>query len=57
VFSEWLNTQLHQNWSYTEAMPVLPPLGTGLTPFLQWLAVPGIAIGSVARTVKRSGPI
>ena len=35
VFSEWLNTHIRQSWSYTEAMPVLPPLGTGLTPFLQ----------------------
>jgi hypothetical protein len=47
VFSEWLNTQIRQSWSYTEAMPLLPPLGTGLTPFLQWLVVPGSALGYV----------
>ena len=35
VFSEWLNTQVRHSWSYTGAMPLLPPLGTGLTPFLQ----------------------
>jgi hypothetical protein len=40
VFSEWLNT---------EAMPVLPPLGTGLTPFLQWPIVPAMALGYAAR--------
>jgi hypothetical protein len=57
VFSEWLNAQLRQNWSYTEAMPVLLPLGTGLTPFLQWLIVPGIAFAYDGRTVKRYGPI
>ena len=57
VFSEWLNTQLRRSWSYTEAMPVLPPLGTGLTPFLQWLLVPGVALGYAGRTVRRSGPI
>jgi hypothetical protein len=39
VLSEWFNTKLRQNWSYIEAMPVLPPLGTGLTPFLQWWPV------------------
>ena len=55
LFSEWLNTQLRQNWSYTKVMPVLPPLGTGLTPFLQWLIVPAIALTYVGRTVKRSG--
>jgi hypothetical protein len=52
VFSEWLNTQVRQSWSYTEAMPLLPPLGTGLTPFLQWLIVPGIAFGYVRRKAK-----
>jgi hypothetical protein len=57
VFSEWLNTELRQNWSYTGAMPILPPLGTGLTPFLQWLIVPAIALGYVGRIVKRSGSI
>jgi hypothetical protein len=48
VFSEWLNTQIRQSWSYSEAMPVLP-LGTGLTPFLQWLIVPAMALGYAAR--------
>ena len=54
VFSEWLNTQVRQSWSYTEAMPLLPPLGTGLAPFLQWLIVPGIALGYVRRKTKVS---
>jgi hypothetical protein len=54
VFSEWLNTQIRQSWSYTAAMPLLPPLGTGLTPFLQWLVVPGIALGYVRRKAKLS---
>ena len=57
VFSEWLNTQVRQSWSYTEAMPLLPPLGTGLTPFLQWLIVPGIALGYVRRKARVSNLI
>ena len=44
VFSEWLNVRIRQSWSYTEAMPVLLPFGTGLAPFLQWLVVPGLAL-------------
>jgi hypothetical protein len=40
VFSEWLNVHVRQSWTYTELMPLLPPLGTGLTPFLQWIVVP-----------------
>jgi hypothetical protein len=38
-------------------MPVLPPLGTGLTPLFQWLAVPAITVAYAGRTVRRSGPI
>ena len=57
VFSEWLNTQVRQSWSYTEAMPLLPPLGTGLIPFLQWLIVPGIALAYVRRKANASNLI
>lgn len=44
VFSEWLNVDLRQSWTYTAAMPRLPPWGTGLTPFLQWLLLPPLAM-------------
>jgi hypothetical protein len=44
IFSEWLNVQIRRGWSYTAAMPVLPFLGTGLTPLLQWLIVPTLAL-------------
>lgn len=43
VFSEWLNTTVRGSWTYADAMPVLPLLGVGLTPVLQWLVVPGVA--------------
>jgi hypothetical protein len=63
VFSEWLNVRIRQSWSYTEAMPLLPPLGTGLAPFLQWLVVPGLAFaisasrgGRARRLLMRQGP-
>jgi hypothetical protein len=49
VFSEWLNVDIRRSWSYTAAMPVLPLIGTGLTPLLQWLIVPGIAFAIIAR--------
>jgi hypothetical protein len=48
VFSEWLNVGIRQSWSCTAAMPLLPPLGTGLAPFLQWLVVPGVAFAITA---------
>lgn len=40
VFSEWLNVDIRRTWAYKESMPLLPMLGTGLTPALQWLMVP-----------------
>jgi hypothetical protein len=50
VFSEWLNVELRESWAYSDAMPIVPILGTGLSPLLQWLVVPTvgqwIAMGS-----------
>ena len=43
VFSEWLNSGVRGAWAYREAMHRLPGLGTGLTPFLQWIVVPLLA--------------
>ncbi len=40
VFSEWLNVSVRKSWAYTDAMPILPPFETGLTPLLQWFIVP-----------------
>jgi hypothetical protein len=37
IFSEGLNVEIRQTWAYTDFMLRLPPLGTGLTPLLQWL--------------------
>lgn len=43
MFSEWLNMELSQSWAYREIMPTLPLTGTGLTPALQWVAIPLMA--------------
>ena len=53
VFSEWLNVDIRRSWSYTAAMPVLPVLGTGLTPLLQWVVVPGLAFAIVMEWERR----
>jgi hypothetical protein len=44
MLSEWLNVEVWRSWSYSSSMPVLPWLGTGLSPVLQWLAVPSVAL-------------
>lgn len=44
VYSEWLNVNVRGSWSYADMMPVIPILGTGLTPLLQWIVVPTAAL-------------
>lgn len=44
TFSEWMNTVVYEHWEYSSLMPLVPPLGTGLSPLLQWLIVPSLAL-------------
>lgn len=54
MFSEWLNIDIRQSWAYAPAMPVLPWLGTGLSPLAQWLLIPPLALWPAYRTLKQS---
>ena len=49
IYSEYLNTSVRGNWAYSQWMPVLPLLGTGLSPLLQWPIVPTVAHGIALR--------
>lgn len=53
VYSEWVNTAVRKTWQYSNLMPTLPVLGTGLSPFIQWLIVPSIAFLAVRFRHKR----
>lgn len=44
IYSEWLNTSVRGSWAYSELMPVVPVVGTGLTPLMQWFVVPTLAL-------------
>lgn len=44
VFSEWMNTVVRDGWTYSNLMPLLPGLGTGLAPLLQWAIIPPVAL-------------
>ena len=39
-------------WRYADPMPTLPVIGVGLTPLLQWLLLPPLAIWFVRRQLK-----
>jgi hypothetical protein len=53
VYSEWVNTAVRKTWQYSNLMPTLPVLGTGPSPFIQWLIVPSIAFLAVRFRHKR----
>lgn len=44
VVFEWLATGVLERWSYADNMPVVPGMGIGLTPLLQWLLLPPLAL-------------
>jgi hypothetical protein len=44
VFSESLNAGVRASWTYSDWMPTLPWIGTGLSPLLQWVVIPTLAL-------------
>ena len=54
VIIEWLAVEVLGRWAYTPAMPRLPPLGTGLTPVLQWVLLPTPCLWAARRLVSAS---
>ncbi|MFU8836164.1 MAG: hypothetical protein ACNA7F_12940, partial [Roseovarius sp.] len=41
---EYYHTTVSLRWSYAEAMPLVPPFGTGLSPLSQWIVIPPVVI-------------
>ena len=52
-YSEWLNTTIKRSWTYSELMPVIPGLGLGWSPILQWIVVPALALCVAARSGRQ----
>ena len=54
---EWLATRGHwvQTWAYSSAMPVIPGIGVGLLPLLQWVIVPPIVLWFARRQAAHAG--
>jgi len=49
---EWHATVLTERWTYAENMPVLPVLGTGLLPVMQWIMLPPLIFWLVRRQTR-----
>ena len=41
---EYYYTNISLRWTYSDLMPLVPPLGTGLSPILQWLVIPPLVL-------------
>ncbi len=41
---EWASTEWLARWAYSDLMPTIPLLGLGLSPVLQWIIVPTLAL-------------
>ena len=52
IYSEHLNTARNA-WTYSDRMPVLPGLGTGLAPLAQWVVVPVLAFCAMRSAARR----
>jgi hypothetical protein len=55
VFSEWLNIVVRRSWAYSSLMPVVSVfgLGIGISPLLQWIVVPTLALYAGRRAATR----
>jgi hypothetical protein len=51
IFSEWMNLTVLRSWTYAESMPRarLGELEIGLSPLLQWVVLPPLALGLARR--------
>ena len=54
AYSEWINVEVWRRWAYAPSMPLLPPFGTGLAPFMQWVVIPPSALVVARRILPRS---
>lgn len=57
AFSEWFNTAVRMSWAYSEWMPLTPIIALGVSPLLQWLLLPTVALAwarAAARKAKQA---
>jgi hypothetical protein len=58
---EYHYTSVSLRWTYSDAMPLVPPFGTGLSPLLQWLVIPPLVVWLTrrhllgARVIREAG--
>jgi hypothetical protein len=55
AYSEWFNVYVRNAWAYSDAMPTvrIGSIELGLSPLLQWVIVPIVALCSVRLGMHR----
>jgi len=54
AFSEWLNVSVRNSWAYSDLMPLVPGTGLGLSPLVQWIALPLLGFVIAYRSAGRN---
>lgn len=57
AYSEWFNTAVRMSWAYSDWMPLTPIIALGVSPLLQWLLLPTVALAwarAAARQAKQA---
>jgi hypothetical protein len=49
---EVLATRVLDRWHYADAMPVVPVIGVGLLPIMQWIVLPPLVLWFVRRQIR-----
>ena len=44
IYSEVTNVYIEKTWTYADVMPIVPIVGIGLAPLLQWLIIPPLLL-------------
>jgi hypothetical protein len=50
TYSEWRHAVVLHHWTYSALMPLVPGLGVGLFPLLQWIVIPPVAFFCAGHT-------
>lgn len=48
---EYYYTEVSLRWTYSELMPRVPPVDTGLSPLLQWIVIPLLVVSLGRRLI------
>jgi hypothetical protein len=52
IFGEIKNVSIKDLWEYSDLMPVIPYIGVGIVPLVQWIVIPPLIIFFVKRQLS-----